>query len=85
MDSQLQFYLVTYIHSRNARPFVAFTDPISHPCHCLFHPLVSMAMLGTEQLLTILSSQALAVGPGEGFFFVEDLQFYYMLKLWVYY
>ena len=53
MYSQLQFYQVTYIHSRDARPSVAFTDPISHPFWCLFHLIVSMAMLRREHVLTV--------------------------------
>lgn len=53
MYSQRQFYLVTCIRSGDARPSVAFTDPISHPFQCLFHLLVSMAMLGTEHVLTV--------------------------------
>ena len=53
MYSQLQLYLVTYVHSGDARPSATFTDPVSHPFQCLFHLLVSMAMLGTEHVLTI--------------------------------
>lgn len=87
MYSQLQFYLVMYIHSGDARPSVAFTDPISHPFQCLFHPLVSMAMLGTEHVLTVYypHKHSLLGQMKDFFFFGGRLQFYHMLKLWVCY
>jgi len=46
-----------------------------------------MAMLETEHVLTIYyPHKHLLLGQMKDFFFlVEDLQFYYMLKLWVCY
>jgi hypothetical protein len=68
--SQLHFYLVTYIYSGDASPSVAFTDPDSHPCRCLFHSLVSMAMLGTKHVFTVyFPHNHLLLGQMKGVFF----------------